>query len=122
MVVRERRPGTDDFEDVRLDDNTYANVALKRAIGNATTFVGFETCHIWPLSCYDVRYHTLVPNLVLLPRAIAGLTDHDEHVQECLQYRAFELFGWYPGRESEDPAKKPANPPARPDKYADNWR
>src|SRR5258707_14355822 len=39
----------DVIDGVRHDDNTYANVAIKRACG----FVqgepkGYETCHIWP--------------------------------------------------------------------------
>ena len=121
MVVREPHPGTGEVVEVRLDDNSYANLATKNAMGQRKNFVGFEACHIWPKSCYDVRYHTLVQNLVLLPRAIASLTDHDEHVKACLKYRAFELFGWYPGRESEDRAKPPANPPPKPDHYPDKW-
>ena len=122
MRVMEVHPIMGVLQEVRLDNNSYANVALKKSIGRAPGLVGFETCHIWPKTCYDVRYHTLVPNLVLLPRAIAGLTDHDKHVEACLKYRAFERFGWYPGREAEDPAKTPASPPPKPEGYPGNWR
>lgn len=98
----------------RLDDNTYANHALMRALGlRRGEAVGFESCHIWPQSCYDSRYHTAIANLVLLPRPLAGLSDHDPEIQAALQYRAFELYGWYPqGRPV----------PARPDFYPSNWR
>lgn len=34
---------------IRLDDNTFANLAIKRALGlRRAEVVGFETCHIWP--------------------------------------------------------------------------
>lgn len=101
-------------EGVRLDDNSYANLAIKRAIGLARgQATGFETCHIWPLTCYDERYHTAVANLVLLPRALAGLSDHDDEIQRVLQYRAFELYSWWPENQSR---------PAKPDFYPTNWR
>ena len=62
----ERRGQT--INGVRLDDNSYANHAIKRcAGGNNKVFDGFESCHIWPKTCYDARYHTAVSNIVLLP-------------------------------------------------------
>lgn len=97
---------------VRMDDNSFANRAIKSALA-PTKFVGFEAAHIWPGTCYDERYHTLVANLVLLPRPIAGLSDHHPHVRKCLQYRAYELFGWHPDSE-------PA--PTRPERYPVVWR
>ena len=97
-----------------LDSNSYANVAIKRALGvEPQQVVGFEACHIWPRTCYDERYHTLIANLVLLPRALAGLTDHDPNVQAALQYRAFELYGWHPAD---------APTPQKPPDYPDEWR
>jgi hypothetical protein len=101
-------------DDIRLDDNNYANVAIKRALGLAGgAAVGFEACHIWPLTCYDERYHTHVANIVLLPRALAGLSDHDLEIQRALQFRSFELYGWRP-EEQEDPQ--------RPAFYPSEWR
>jgi len=100
--------------DVRLDDNSYANVAIKRALGlTKGTAVGFEACHIWPLTCYDERYHTLVANLVLLPRALAGLSDHDVEIQKALQFRAYELYGWWPQEQAR---------PEKPQFYPSEWR
>jgi hypothetical protein len=97
-----------------LDDNSYANLAIKRALGiHRTKLIGFECCHIWPNTCYDARYHTVIANLVLLPRALAGFTDHDPQVQAALQYRSFELYRWHP---EEWPA------PERPTGFPDQWR
>jgi len=96
-----------------LDDNSYANSAIKQAIGiDRKDLIGFEACHIWPKTCYDERYHTAVANLVLLPRALAGLTDHSAEVKLALQYRAFELYGWHPDGEPQ---------PVQPRGYPDNW-
>ena len=98
---------------IRLDDNSYANHAIKRSIGIAReNLKGFESCHIWPLSCYDELCHTVIANLVLLPRALAGLTDHDEEIQDTLKYRSFELYGWYPKNQKE---------PLKPSSYPTNW-
>lgn len=98
---------------VRLDDNSYANLAIKRAAGLGKSAVGFEACHIWPLTCYEERYHTAIANIVLLPRALAGLSDHATEVQTALQYRAFELYGWFP-KERQQPVK--------PEFYPSIWR
>jgi hypothetical protein len=99
---------------IRLDDNTYANRAIKRALGlHHSEIEGFEACHIWPLTCYDERYHTAIVNLVLLPRALAGLSDHDLEIQKSLQYRAYELYSWYPEGVAI---------PQKPSFYPSNWR
>src|SRR5262245_57225781 len=57
---RYRRGAGEQRREVRggeiLDDNTYANHAIKRAVGlNRRDIVGFDACHIWPQSCYDSR-------------------------------------------------------------------
>jgi hypothetical protein len=98
---------------IKLDDNTYANNAIKRALGiNRKKLVGFECCHIWPKTCYDTRYHTAIANLVLLPRALAGLTDHNQVIQQAIQYRAYELYKWHPAELPQ---------PKRPTNYPENW-
>lgn len=96
-----------------LDDNTTANRIAKQAMGLTGLAKGFAVCHIWPDTCYDVRYHTSLANLILLPQALATLSDHDPTVVAALQYRAFELYGWHP-REREAPT--------RPQRYPSNWR
>ncbi len=98
----------------RLDDNSYANHAIKQATGIGRSKIrNFETCHIWPQSCYDSRCHTVIANLVLLPRPLAGLSDHDLEVQAALQFRAFEIFGWHPPGQSI-PSRPYFYPPAWP--------
>lgn len=102
------------IDGIRLDDNSYANLAIKRVLGvNRGGAEGFEACHIWPRTCYDPRYHTAVANLVLLPRALAGLSDHDAEIQAALQYRAYELFAWQPEGFPE---------PVKPTFYPSAWR
>jgi hypothetical protein len=71
-------------------------------------FKGFEACHIWENTCYDERYHTSVANLVLIPREIAGLTDHCDAVKELLKYESFKRFGFKPDSENNTP-NKPKN-------------
>ncbi|CDX00848.1 Hypothetical protein DPCES_0961 [Desulfitobacterium hafniense] len=102
------------IDGIKIDDNTYANNAIKQAIGLSWhSIVGFETCHIWPDTCYDEDYHTAIPNLVLLPRAIAGLSDYDPEIQAALQYRSFSLYNWHP---------KTYESPIRPNNYPLTWR
>lgn len=96
-----------------LDDNTFANRVPKTALSHLGKFEGFAVCHIWPQTCYDERYHTLPANLVLLPRELAGLTDHNLLVEQCLKYRAWELYKWHP---KDQPA------PKKPENYPSNWR
>ena len=104
--------------DITFDDNTYANNAIKLALlkglerygihgSSRQIFKGFETCHIWPDTCYDARYHTSVANVVLLPREVAGLTDHCQAVKELLQYEAWKRFGFKPAEK--DIPSKPKN-------------
>lgn len=102
------------IDGIRIDDNTYANNAIKRAIGvSRDSISGFETCHIWPNTCYNNCYHTTIANLILLPRAIASLTDFDTQIENCLKYRSYELYVWCPEGEKK---------PNKPEHYPNNWR
>lgn len=105
--------GTVTSEGIRLDDNTFANKALKAKVSHLGEFKGFAVCHIWPKTCYDERYHTMPANLILLPQELAGLTDHNRAIEHCLQYRAWELYSWYPEGQTQ---------PVKPINYPDNWR
>lgn len=102
-----------------LDDNTMANQAIKKAVlkglekygihkTDIKIFKGFEACHIWEKTCYDERYHTSVANLVLIPREIAGLTDHCDAVKELLKYESFNRFGFNP-YDDENTPNEPKN-------------
>lgn len=109
----DEKRGVVSVDGIRLDDNTYANKAIKTVLRHIGTFEGFAVCHVWAKTCYDERYHTLPANLILLPRELSGLTDHNRHVEACLRYRAWELYKWHP--ENEMRPEKPAN-------YPSNWR
>lgn len=98
---------------IRIDDNTYANAAIKRAVSKSIKFENYMVCHIWPGTTYNERYHTLLPNLVLIPSIIANLSDYYSKVIDVLKYRSWELYGWYPDGEKE---------PSRPSYYPTKWR
>ncbi len=100
-------------DEVYLDKNNYPNAAIKRAIGLDRKVENYQACHIWPDSCYDERYHKCIANLVLLPRAIAGLSDHDTLTQQSLRYHSYELYSWHPEGEI---------PPEMPKGYPSEWR
>lgn len=104
---------TIDRDGLTLDDNNVANKALKRALAHLGEFKNFAVCHIWPGSANDARYHTVLANLVLVPRALASLTDHNREIEKCLQYRAWELYQWHPDS---------AEQPSKPENYPENWR
>lgn len=116
--VKDGKKGDINADGVRLDDNTYANKAIKTAVlkgfkhygifaGAKQKFHNYEACHIWPETCYDARYHTSVANVVLLPREVAGLTDYCQAVKELLQYEAWKRFGFKPAEK--DVPSKPKN-------------
>lgn len=104
----------DVVDGIRLDDNTAPNSQMKRVMKKhyGITPVNYTTCHIWDKTCYDERYHTCFANLVLIPSDIYVLSDFNNHVQKVLQYRAFEIFGWYPEEQEE---------PKKPDNYPTEW-
>lgn len=117
--VRRRKPkelGSCDSQNpqIKLDSNNYPNSQMKRM---AKSYYGiavkeYHVCHLWERTCYDPRFHTCYANLVMLPSALASLTDYDDWVQDVLKYRAWELYRWYP-EESSQP-KKPKN-------YPEDW-
>ena len=102
------------LDGIRLDDNTYANYALKNALPlGARAYLNYSVCHIWPESCYDDRCYTCIANLVLVPSPLMSITDCHPATQNALRYRAWELYSWYPPQ---------ATPPYRPDQYPSHWR
>ncbi len=114
-LMRRRRAGEKDGAVVageRLDSNVYAREAIIGAVGVRFAAHSYHACHIWPDTCHDRRYYSVVANLVLLPSAIAGLSDHDPAVKAALQYRAYELYDWHPAEEAA---------PLRPGAYPTNW-
>ena len=54
-------------------------------------FKDYEVCHVWDLPG-DRQYYASIANLVLVPRALAQLTDHNDAVKNLLRRRAYEYF------------------------------
>ncbi|HEX7706707.1 MAG TPA: hypothetical protein VF701_09655 [Thermoanaerobaculia bacterium] len=102
------------MDGITLDNNTYANVAFKRALGvDRNDFVGFHICHIWPGTAYDAACYTNIANLVAIPAELSSLTDHHPHIVASLKYRAWELYRWKPAKEMV---------PVKPEGYPVKWR
>lgn len=79
--------------------NTKAQFALKSAVYDSCAdvaisknFVKYMTCHIVPDSTDDIDYFTSIPNLCLIPDALAGLSDHYQDVIDILNYHAITLY------------------------------
>ena len=114
------------------DENSYANRFIKTAILNSypikfrgyghRTFVDYEACHIW--SNPDCPcYYSSIPNLVLLPRAIAGITDHFQPAKELFQYRSVDLFGYLPKCSITSGCRYNITIPSKPKNYSSIiWR
>lgn len=96
---------------IRIDDNIYANYAIKMAAGipPKNEIINFQAHH----KTTDPRYHTNIANLVLLPKALASLSDNNKKISLILKFRAFELYHWYPEDEKR---------PVRPKDYPTKWK
>lgn len=102
------------IDGITLDNNTYANVAFKRALGvDRHDFTGFHICHIWPGTAYDAGCYTNLANLVAIPAELSSLTDHHPHIVACLKFRSWELYHWKPVKELA---------PVPPENYPQRWR
>lgn len=83
------------------DDNTNANKYTKDAIKEkykqfgligTGKFSDYVACHIWD-NPNDCHYYASIANLVLVPHAIYGLTDHCDEVKAVLRLQAKKRFG-----------------------------
>lgn len=103
-----------EVDGIIYDDNTRPNSQMKSVAKKyyGVSLKDFTVCHVWPDTCYDARYHTCFANLVCIPAAIHSLTDFDAHVEACLKYRAYELYGWMPDDKDA---------PAKPENYPTEW-
>lgn len=106
------------------DRNQKANQAIKNAIYRSCLdvaiasiggFCNYEACHIVPNSTNNRNYYTSIPNLCLIPRAIAGLSDHFQNIIDILNYHAITLYSL--------PYKKPTLSPSLMKIYSGlKWR
>ena len=123
----QKYPGASDEK--LVDSNNTANTAIKKAVletfkqyhPNTTfqstfwnRFQDYEACHVWDIPG-DRRFYASICNLVLVPRALAQLTDHNEAVKALLRYEVFRRFDFYVGNSKP---KKPKDY----SKYQNFWR
>jgi hypothetical protein len=90
------------------DDNTTPRWALVWShvtCGEPRELLGWRIAHVWE-KCDEVECYTRLENLLLVPAAYSGLTDHDGPLAPYLRYHAYTHYGWRPGDE-QDP-KEPA--------------
>lgn len=119
--VRNNGKSFRDSTGILHDDNTTANYAIKKAIlagmgistSHTNLFKGYEACHIYGMP-NNPKYYTSIMNLVLIPSALAALSDSHDYVMDVLKYKAFELYGFVPSGYSN---------PAEPHGYNSlKWR
>lgn len=105
---------------MKPDDNSNANQYIKRAIKTSIEreyglklggtgyqkFYDYEACHVWAKPG-ERQYYASIANLVLLPRALAQLTDHNDAVKNLLRCEVYKRFGFIPEGEKlpDDPNK-----------------
>ena len=93
---------------VKGDDNSYANRYIKQAVIESfkrshnnvfipswNYLVNYEACHVWDYPD-DPRYFASIANLVLLPSALAQLSDDNDAVKNLLRYHVQEMFDFLP--------------------------
>ena len=119
-----RFPGTLPFK--IADDNSYANQYIKKAViesfnrkyvkglFNYRSFKDYEACHVWDMPG-DRMYYASIMNLVLVPRALAQLTDHNDAVKNLLRYEVSHRFGF-------NPTTTVLSPPSNYRNYTKLWR
>lgn len=96
------------IDGVYRDTNVRAGSAIREAILSSVQnytakslsaakklFRNYNACHIYPLP-NDSRYYCSIPNLALVPAALASLTDYYPQVSDALKYRSYQLYGFVP--------------------------
>ena len=90
------------------DDNTTPKWALvwsHGTFGKTKELFGWRIAHVWE-KCDQVESYTRLENLLLVPAAYSGLTDHDGPLAPYLRYHAYKHYKWRP--EDEQDPKEPA--------------
>ena len=117
----------------KRESNTYANKALKQALGLRSTdkTPNWSCCHIWGLDdpsfqvsnvvVQDRRFFSCVANMVLLPSPLKAFTDVMVDVKMMLRVCALHLYNWSCDQsEVASEAEKVRNW-ARWDDYPESW-
>lgn len=103
--------GTHDADGNKYDSNVYPRQKFVKAVKDRFNFTfekgKYAMCHVWDIlpsgerSCYDARYFAKLSNLVMIPHALASLTDHEPSVRDALRYRVHKLYDFLPEEFSE---------------------
>jgi hypothetical protein len=103
-----RRGMQDDANRVYYDDNLGPHIAFCGVHGfkKITGKIDLQLNHVWNAKKHT-DYYTCLANICITPTFLAKLTDHFEEIKSCLQFRAFDLFDWYPNELSRP--HKPQN-------------
>lgn len=80
---------------IKADDNTQANLLLKKAILSSwglpeqctSLFINFTACHVWD-ETKKPEFYLNLNNLILVPNVFAGLTDHSDLIKEIIRYKS----------------------------------
>lgn len=96
----------EDGRQVMLDDNLSPTNAFMWAHIGLNRGRDIQFNHVWSKS-QDAEHYTNLANICVLPAFLSKLTDTNGSVRDCLRYRAYKLYGYWP----ED------NEPFCPDEY-----
>jgi hypothetical protein len=99
-----RRPAT---PGARPQFNEKAQRAIWTAVGVKFKYGTVSACHIWEKTATRPNCYTALANLVLLPRAIAGLSDHWPLAWAFLRWKSYKAFKWSPSGRAPGPSKVP---------------
>ncbi len=83
-----------------IDDNTDIKDFIRRSVvknskyfANHTPYTGFIGCHIWGNTTSNPKLFSFIPNLVWLPKPIAGLSDNNNCLfSSLLKKVSYELY------------------------------
>ena len=83
-----------------LDLNHRAQDALAYSLVGKSfqaTFSGYACCHIYGRKfSRDWKSFTCIGNMVLVPKSLKSLTDHNDDVMKCLEQIAYLRYNWKP--------------------------
>lgn len=83
---------------VHIDDNQMPQKMMREVLRNRynRSYEGYHVCHIWQNTCQDRHCFTNYANVILLPNALASLSDYGDDTIEILMKKSHEKFSWLP--------------------------
>ena len=117
----------------KRESNTYANKALKQALGLRSTDKrrNWSCCHIWGLDdpsfqvsnvvVQDHRFFSCVANMVLLPSPLKAFTDVMVDVKMMMRVCALHFYNWSCDQNEVANIAEEVRHWARWDDYPESW-